>query len=157
MDILLPGKIHASCILLPDCRAGVLIAGPSGAGKSDLALRMVDEGAQLVSDDYTQLDEHGGRLVATAPGEIAGMIEIRGLGVVRLDDAQVAPSANVVLFAELVPEELRSNIARMPDPAFERIGSHDIRKIVLCAFDASAPARLRAAARLGLDQTRLIE
>ncbi|MGO4863291.1 HPr kinase/phosphorylase, partial [Campylobacter jejuni] len=61
---------------------GVLIAGPSGSGKSDLALRLIDRGAVLVSDDYTLLHVEGGELHATAPVTIAGRIEVRGIGIV---------------------------------------------------------------------------
>lgn len=157
MTITLPGKIHATSIFLPDTGAGVLIAGAPGAGKSDLALRMIDAGALLISDDYTDLSEDGGRLAATAPATIAGLIEIRGLGVVRLDDAQLAPGGEIALYVELATESERGRIARLPEPAYERIGACKIPRMVLCAFDASAPAKLRAAVRLALDPARRIE
>jgi HPr kinase/phosphorylase len=63
---------------------GILILGPSGAGKSTLALRLIAAGAQLVADDRTIVMARAGRLFARAPRPIAGRIEARGLGIVRL-------------------------------------------------------------------------
>jgi len=81
--------LHASCVV-KDGRA-VLIGGRSGSGKSDLALRLIDRGAQLVSDDYTIVKRVSGRLVATAPANIAGKLEVRGIGIVPMDVASEAP------------------------------------------------------------------
>lgn len=153
----LPGKIHATSLYLPDPGAGVLLCGPSGAGKSDLALRMVDGGARLISDDYTALADRDGALRASAPENIAGLLEVRGLGVIKLDETQLEPSAPLHLFVELVPAQLRGDIDRLPDAPCQRIGRYEIAKIALCAFDAAAPAKLRAAARLALDPSRRIE
>ena len=75
-------RIRGTCIAV-DGR-GVLLRGPSGGGKSDLALRLIDGGARLVSDDYTDIENREGRLFASAPPEIRGMLEVRGLGVVRV-------------------------------------------------------------------------
>ena len=73
--------IHATTVQLG--AHGVLIIGPSGSGKSDLALRLIGEGALLVSDDQTRLTLKDGRLIATAPATIAGRIEARGIGIQR--------------------------------------------------------------------------
>ena len=62
--------LHTSTVAL-DGRA-VLISGPSGSGKSDLALRLLDRGFVLVSDDQTIVRKDGNRLLATAPAAIAG-------------------------------------------------------------------------------------
>src|SRR5262249_10210087 len=67
----------------------VLLRGPSGAGKSDLALRLIDRGARLIADDQTHLARKGRALVATAPPAIAGMIEVRGIGIVKLGRHQL--------------------------------------------------------------------
>src|SRR5687768_12453001 len=74
--------IHASCVVIGN--SAVLLHGASGSGKSDLALRLIDRGAALVSDDYTLLKRVGDRLVASAPPTIAGRIEVRGIGVVEM-------------------------------------------------------------------------
>jgi serine kinase of HPr protein (carbohydrate metabolism regulator) len=85
------GAVHATSIAING--HGVLIAGPSGSGKSDLALRLVDRGAMLVSDDYTHVHAENGAVIASAPMTIKGMMEIRGIGIEPLpcvDHAKVA-------------------------------------------------------------------
>jgi serine kinase of HPr protein (carbohydrate metabolism regulator) len=74
--------LHATCVAI-DGR-GVLIMGPSGAGKSDLGLRLIDQGATLVADDCTLVRDVGGDLLARAPANIAGRIEVRGVGIVTM-------------------------------------------------------------------------
>jgi serine kinase of HPr protein (carbohydrate metabolism regulator) len=93
--------IHASCVAI-DGHA-ILICGVSGAGKSDLALRLLDRGAALISDDYTILKRQGAGLSASAPANIAGFIEVRGVGIVEWPCIAEAP---VVLGIRLdVPPE----------------------------------------------------
>jgi HPr kinase/phosphorylase len=102
-----PVQIHASCVAIKG--KGVLILGESGAGKSDLALRLMDDGARLVADDRTELMIERGRLYARAPKSIAGLIEVRGLGIVAQPFARKAVVALVVKL-DAAPE-------RMPKPA----------------------------------------
>jgi HPr kinase/phosphorylase len=75
-------NIHASCIAAHG--KGLLILGPSGAGKSTLALQMIALGAQLVADDRCDIWAQQDTLYARAPAEIAGLIESRGIGILRL-------------------------------------------------------------------------
>src|SRR5256885_16911508 len=86
--------LHASSVRL-DGR-GVLISGPSGSGKSDLALRLLDRGFTLVSDDQTIVRRDDSRLIASAPPTIAGKLEIRGIGIVEMDTAKDVPVALLV-------------------------------------------------------------
>jgi len=102
--------LHASTVAV-DGRA-VLITGPSGAGKSDLALRLIDRGFTLVSDDQTIVKRHGDRVLASAPTTIGGKLEIRGIGIVDMDRVDDVP---VVLIVELTGE-----IQRLPDDSRER-------------------------------------
>src|ERR671921_1688971 len=81
--------VHASTVAV-DGRA-VLIMGPSGSGKSDLALRLLDRGFTLVSDDQTIVRREGERLIASAPPTIAGKLEIRGIGIVEMETAGDLP------------------------------------------------------------------
>jgi hypothetical protein len=121
----------------------VLLGGPSGAGKSDLALRLIDRGAALVSDDYTELRRIGGRLLARAPGAIAGRIEVRGLGLL---DFPAAADVPVCLHADLgaAPD-------RLPEPGWIRLAEADIPSVALAALEASAPLKLeQALVRFGL-------
>ncbi|MCA0301930.1 MAG: serine/threonine protein kinase [Proteobacteria bacterium] len=137
-------NVHATCVALRLGRTwrGVLLRGPSGAGKSDLALRLVDEGARLVADDRTDLAVQGGRLVATAPRTIAGLLEVRGLGIVSLPAGRVAPRVAVALLVDLVAPR---RIERMPSPAREKLMGVTLPVLALAPFEASAAAKLRLA------------
>ena len=135
-------NLHASCVAAGG--RAVLIAGPSGSGKSDLALRLLDRGFTLVSDDRTIVRKEGSRLVASAPETIKGKLEIRGLGIIDVDSLADAPLALVV--------ELTSDIQRMPDDSRERtmlgIG---VPLISVDAMTASAASKVAVALdRLGL-------
>lgn len=81
--------LHASCVAV-DGR-GVLILGPSGAGKSALALALMALGAQLVADDRTIVTPVADGLVASCPETLLGLIEARGLGILRADPAGPVP------------------------------------------------------------------
>lgn len=81
--------IHASCVAVGG--AGLLISGPSGSGKSSLSLELMAHGAALVSDDRTRLEARGGVLLASAPRQIAGLIEARGLGLLSADTRKNVP------------------------------------------------------------------
>lgn len=87
-----PQLFHASCVTLPKLggKAGLLILGPSGAGKSSLALMMMAFGARLVADDNTLVRRQGGRLRAEPVSATAGMIEARGIGILRAERPQPA-------------------------------------------------------------------
>ena len=135
-------NLHASTVAL-DGRA-VLILGPSGAGKSDLALRMLDRGFKLVSDDRTIVRKDGERLIASAPETIKGKLEVRGLGIVDIDHQTDLPIALAV--------ELRSDMERLPDDGRERtILGIAIPVINVDALTASAPSKVALALdRFGL-------
>ncbi|WP_372887005.1 HPr kinase/phosphorylase [Shimia sp.] len=100
-----PLILHASCVSLG--ARGVLILGASGRGKSSLALQLMALGARLVSDDRTALHRQGGRIMAEAPAAIRGLIEARGVGLLR---AEPAGATEVVMVIDLDQEES----ARLP-------------------------------------------
>lgn len=131
--------LHATAVAI-DGQA-VLLRGPSGCGKSDLALRLIDAGARLVADDQSELLRRGGALIVRAPATIAGLLEVRGLGIVRLD---VLPEAPVRLVIDLVPAD---RVDRLPARRFETILGLALPLVELAAFEASAPAKLRLALR----------
>ena len=136
--------VHASCVAIGG--RGVLIAGPSGSGKSDLALRLIDRGAMLVSDDYTTLAVADGRLLASPPERIAGRIEVRGVGIV---ERPFGAGISVALLIDLAraPE-------RMPEPETADFAGITVPAIGLSALEASAPLKVEAALHLhGLDFT----
>ena len=76
--------VHATTVARygKDGWRGVLILGPSGAGKSDLALRLIHAGWRLVSDDQTLIWVSGDHLFARAPASLAGLVEVRGVGLI---------------------------------------------------------------------------
>lgn len=134
-------QVHASTVAMDGL--AVLIRGPSGAGKSDLALRLIDAGARLIADDYTQVWRKGDYLIASAPAALAGRIEVRGLGIMSLDHLDEAP---VGLCLDLVAREV---IERMPEPEFVTLLGISVPRLGLDGFAASTPAKLRlAVARL---------
>jgi serine kinase of HPr protein (carbohydrate metabolism regulator) len=117
----------------------VLLRGPSGSGKSDLALRLVEAGGRLVSDDQTHLARRGRSLVATPPPALAGMIEARGVGIVRLQRNQLLPRARVALLVDLVPAE---RIERLPEPQSETLLGITLPRLDLAPFEGSAVQKL---------------
>lgn len=131
--------LHASAVALGG-RAAVL-RGPSGAGKSDLALRLIDAGAELVADDVTRITREDGRPVARPDPRLAGLIEARGLGILRLPYRGAAPVALVV---DLAPRE---TIERLPEPASCDLAGCATPLLRLDPWAASAAAKLRLAMR----------
>lgn len=135
-------NLHASCVAA-NGRA-ILITGRSGSGKSDLALRLIDRGFALISDDRTILRKQDGKLIATAPEMIRGKIEVRGLGIVEMDAVPSAPVALVV--------ELTTDIERLPDDDRERqILGISVPLVSVDAMTTSAALKVALALdRLGL-------
>lgn len=125
--------VHASTVGLGG--RAVMITGASGSGKSDLALRLLDRGFVLVSDDRTIVRREGDRLIASAPAAIAGKLEVRGIGIVEMETAGELPVALIV--------ELAGTVERLPDDGRERtfLGS-SIPLVIIDAMTASAPAKV---------------
>jgi HPr kinase/phosphorylase len=131
--------VHATAIAIEG--AAILLRGPSGSGKSDLALRLIDGGARLIADDQALLRRADNQVFVRAPAEIAGLIEVRGVGILHADLINEAPIALVV---DLVPS---TQIERIPDNRFEKVLGLAVPLITLAPFEASAPAKLRFAWR----------
>lgn len=132
--------VHASSVAV-DNRA-VLLVGLAGAGKSDLALRLVDEGALLIADDQTLLEKNGDVLLASAPGSIKGLMEVRHVRLLRMPSAPPTP---VALYVELVP--LDHDIERLPEKEYVTFLDIRVRRLRLPSFAASTPAKIRAVLR----------
>ncbi|MGI9463843.1 MAG: HPr kinase/phosphorylase [Aestuariivirgaceae bacterium] len=141
-------QLHATCVAVAG--QGVLLTGASGSGKSDLALRLIDQSgcgvggkpmsAKLVGDDQINLTRRGSTLIASPAAALAGLLEVRGIGIIHCAHL---PEAPVHLVVELSPQQ---SIERMPEPAamvFEALGV-SVTKIAVDAYQASASARVRA-------------
>ena len=129
--------LHASTVAM-EGRA-VVISGPSGSGKSDLALRLLDRGFTLVSDDQTIVKRDGDHLLASPPPTIAGKLEIRGIGIVDMDHVSDLP---VALIVELTVDEIQ----RLPDDSRERpILGVSLPIVTIDAMTASAPSKVALA------------
>ncbi|MBA4042175.1 MAG: aldolase [Sphingobium sp.] len=136
MTVVSSETLHVSCVAIGD--RAVLIEGRSGAGKSDLALRLIDRGARLVSDDYTLVVRDGQALLATAPTAIAGKIEVRGIGIMALPHVERVPVALLV--------ELRDDVERMPlDMPVRTIAGVKVPVIAIEGHYASAPIKVEMA------------
>jgi serine kinase of HPr protein (carbohydrate metabolism regulator) len=132
-----PILVHATAIAI-DGRA-VLLRGPSGAGKSDIALRLIDAGARLVADDQVELRRAGGRVLVRAPAAIAGLMEVRGVGILQIEPLAEAALAMCV---DLVPS---AEVERFPEFRSEDVLGLTVPTIALSPFEASAAAKLRFA------------
>jgi len=132
-----PLLIHATAVAI-DGHA-VLLRGPSGCGKSDLGLRLIDAGGRLVADDQSELWRRGDALFVRAPATIAGLLEIRGIGIMRLDALLEAP---VAMIADLVAAE---KVERLPTSNRETILGVALPLVAVAPFEASAVAKIRFA------------
>jgi serine kinase of HPr protein (carbohydrate metabolism regulator) len=128
---------HASCVAIGG--RAVLIAGDSGAGKSDLALRLIDRGAVLVSDDQVELSVDDERLVASAPATIAGQIEVRGLGIMAMPHRSPMPVSLLI--------DLAAPVERMPEPRGRELCGVSVPVVAVDPFEASAPIKVELALR----------
>lgn len=134
-------QIHASAVALDG--AGILIRGPSGAGKSDLALRLIDGGAVLVADDRVDLAHTRKGLEMAPPENLAGLLEVRGVGIVRMDFQAPIPLALIV---DLVASDA---IPRLPEALNTELEGVAVRHLSLAAFEASTVSKIRLALSAG--------
>lgn len=135
----MPIQIHGTCVEIAG--TGVLLRGQPGSGKSDLALRLVDRGARLVADDRVTIEAGPDGLIATAAPSIAGLIEVRGLGIARVTNVD---RSHLGLVIDLATED---EIERLPEPGSCRILDVELPALRLEPFAASAAAKVRLAAQ----------
>jgi len=139
-DVAAPSSemLHASTVAIHG--RAVLIEGLSGSGKSDLALRLIDRGAALVSDDYTLVKHKGDGLAAYAAPHISGKIEVRGLGIIEMPYVDEQPVHLVVTLGE--------KVVRMPaEDTHRTIAGRVVPSVTLNALEASAPLKVEIALR----------
>lgn len=133
MTMISSETLHASCVAIAG--RAVLIQGLSGSGKSDLALRLIDRGSVLVSDDYTVVQRSGEKLFASPPPNIVGLIEVRGLGLVSMPFESNVPVALIVSISDAVN--------RMPDDLDDQtIAGVILPRVQIMPLEASAPIKV---------------
>lgn len=134
-----PHKIHATCVArhTPHGLCAVILRGPSGSGKSDMALRMIHaEGATLVADDWVELTQTATGLLASPPTILEGLLEVRGLGLLKQPFVSGIP---VKLIVDLVE---RADMPRLPEPDFEVIMESKLPKMKISSFDSTSPLKI---------------
>lgn len=133
--------VHASAVLLGS--RAVLIRGPSAAGKSRLALRLIESArttslrfARLVGDDRVYLESSHGRLLVRPAPALAGLIEVRGIGILRVPYEPVAVVALVV--------DLGADSQRLPDTKEQAADVEGVRlpRLAVASAEAALPAVL---------------
>jgi len=134
--------VHAGALIVGE--HGILVRGPSGSGKSLLILALLSanpETAWLTADDRVVLAAAHGRVIATVPETIAGLIEIRGQGIVRR--RHVSP-ARIHLVVDLMPAEA---CPRLPSPDEEHVAIEGVElpRLILPIAATDGPIRVRAA------------
>ena len=129
---------------------GVLLRGPSGSGKSDLALRLIDRGGLLISDDYVATQGGAEQVFLKPPEAIAGLIELRGAGLAKIDYVSEVP---LVLVVELVPD---GQVERLPEPDEAVILGHKLPLLRLEGLTPSAPVKLEMAVAVASGELELV-
>lgn len=153
-----PHIVHGTAVALPadgdflgessavaDPWQAILLRGPSGSGKSDLALRLLERGGRLIADDQVTLRAPEKTIYCTAVDALRELMEVRGIGLLRIPALATAPLALVV---DLVPRE---DVARLPEPQYVSFFGHTVPLVRLHAFDASTPAKIQAALALAAE------
>ena len=127
-------QFHSTSVVIEDL--GILIRGKSGAGKSDLALRLIDSGATLVSDDLTICKKIGDYLYLYPHPETKGLLEVRELGIMTVPYVE---NVRLFLVVELVEEEFE----RMPGMMSCSILGVKFPKIKIFGKSSSAVAKIK--------------
>lgn len=137
-DVPTAPTVHATAVAL-EGRA-VLLMGPSGSGKSDLALRLIDRGWRLVADDRVVVTAADGEVLARAPDVLAGLIEVRSVGIVEETAVSGVPVALVI--------DLGGAVERLPEARMYRLAGVEVPLVAMDAFGESAALRVERALRL---------
>ena len=141
--------IHSTAISLNG--DGILIKGPSGSGKTDLALRLIESGGKLISDDQVIIKRKAKRLFLSSPKELNGLMQLSGIGIVKADYVQNIPLELVV---KLQPNK---NLDPFPINKEEIIKDLSIPALSLYSFAVSATAKIKVALDVQKNKVKLIE
>ena len=129
-----PKTIHATSVVIED--SGVLIVGNSGLGKSDLALRLIDSGATLISDDITICKKVDDSIFLFSPLQTRGLLEVREVGIMTVP---YVDNIKLFLIVELVDHE----IERLPSKKMGKFMNLNISKIKIYGKNSSSVAKIK--------------
>ena len=127
-------RVHSTSVVIED--AGVMIIGKSGSGKSDLALRLIDSGATLISDDITICETNGKSIFLFPPNETKGLLEVREIGIMTVPYIE---NIKLKLLVELVEKE----IDRLPKQIITKLMNIKIQKIKIQGKNSSSVAKIK--------------
>jgi HPr kinase/phosphorylase len=127
---------------LSSANSAVFLRGPSGSGKSDLAFRLLPLGFALIADDQVEFSLRLDRPQAGPVESVRGLLEVRGVGLVKVTSAAAAP---LRLIVDLMP---RDEVPRLPKWEGDMILGVSIPRLALHAFDASTPLKILKAMEL---------
>ena len=127
-------RIHSTSVVIDD--NGVLILGDSGSGKSDLALRLIDSGATLISDDISICRKNSNNIYLYCPPEIKGLLEVREIGIITVPFVER-------IKLRLVVNLKSNNNERFPKDSFFRILGIKIPIINIEGKNSSAVAKIK--------------
>ena len=133
-------KVHGTSVSIDG--DGVLFRGPPGSGKSDLALRMINFGAQLVSDDQVCLTRRNDNIFMSSPPTIRNSLEVRGIGIVNTIVQKEAP---LILILNMLPNNVTSRM-----PVWQLCTFFDIKvpAVEFAPFEISAHLKVKLAINL---------
>ena len=136
--------IHASAVAIGDL--AVLIRGKAGSGKSSLALALIDDpksGGTLIGDDRVLLTRQPTGVIVRPQPALAGLIEVRGIGIVPIAHRE---KARLALVVDLLPE---AECPRLPDEEERKtiVLGHETARLAVPVGAIDAPLRIRLALR----------
>ena len=132
-------KVPGTCVEVEGL--GVLLRGSTGSGKSDLALRLIDRGALLIADDVTELSREESSLIARAPKTIRNLLEVRGIGIIRIGGALQTQLGAIFDLVKL------EQVERQPEDQSEEILGIQVPLFHLFSLESSSPAKVRLVVR----------
>ncbi len=127
-------KFHSTSVVIEDC--GIMIVGDSGCGKSDLALRLIDSGATLISDDVTICKKRINGIFLYSPKETKGLLEVREIGIITVPFIE---NVKLSLLVELIDKEGE----RMPEKKKKILLGVKIPKIQIFGKNPSSVAKVK--------------
>jgi serine kinase of HPr protein (carbohydrate metabolism regulator) len=140
--------IHSTAVSLNG--DGILIKGPSGSGKTDLALRLIESGGKLISDDQVIIKRKAERLFLSSTKELNGLMQLSGIGIVKVDCVQNIPLELVV---KLQPCNF---LDPFPIKREEFIKDFSIPALNLYSFAVSATSKIKIALDVQKNKIKLI-